>query len=368
MDYSRFTVEDLAADDYFLQWIRQNDPEAEKFWHLFISLHPETKPKIDQARALVLKLERLTGNCDVEDDKVEDVWKGIQDRINISEKPERVKWFHRPLYRIAASVAVAALFVSTAYFFQIKSVQKRVAFVESIQSSPEGFIEEVNTTDKLVRIYLADGSTIELAENSRVRYRKNYDGQKSRDIFLSGEAFFNVAKNARQPFIVHANEVVTKVLGTSFTVRAYGDDTDITVAVRSGRVSVFSPTKESATSNDVRAAVEGVILLANQQVVYQRDQKSFEKTLVETPAILSESVTSSNFLFENESMPEVFRVLENAYGIEIIFDEEVMKTCFITAPLGSEPLFEKLRIICRTIGATYDIIDARVVINSSGCH
>lgn len=366
MDYSRFRVEDFVADDYFLQWIRQNDPEAEKFWHLFVSLHPETKPKIDQARALVLKLEHATGNFEVADRQVENVWKGIQDRIDMSEKPERAKRFYHLFYRIAASVAVTVLFVSIGYHSQKESVQNGGVF-ESVQSSSEGFIEEVNTTDKLVRIYLADGSTIELAKNSRVRYRKNYDGQASRNIFLSGEAFFNVAKNARQPFIVHANEVVTKVLGTSFTVRAYGDDKNITVAVKSGTVSVFSPKKVSATSDDVRAAVEGVILLANQQVVYQRDQKSFEKTLVEAPAILSQSVNSSNFTFENASIPEVFRVLQNAYGIEIIFDEDVMKTCFITAPLGSEPLFEKLRIICRTIGATYEIIDTRVVINSSGC-
>ncbi|HYC85055.1 MAG TPA: DUF4974 domain-containing protein, partial [Chryseosolibacter sp.] len=134
----------------------------------------------------------------------------------------------------------------------------------------------------------------------------------------------------------------------------------------SGKVSVFSP-KNDPAPNNVQAEVNGVILLPNQQVVYQRELQSFEKTLVDEPVVLSNAITSNNFNFENAPIPDVFRTLEESYGIEIIFDEEVMKTCFITAPLGSESLFEKLRIICRTIGATYEVIESKIVINSAGC-
>ena len=156
------------------------------------------------------------------------------------------------------------------------------------------------------------------------------------------------------------------MLGTSFNVKAYDDEKNIIISVTSGKVSVFSPKKEK-TSNNAQAEINGVVLLPNQQVVYKRDLKSFDKTLVEEPVILSTVIAGDDFNFENIAIPDVFRTLEKSYGIEIIFDEEVMKTCFITAPLGSEPLFEKLKIICRTIGATYEVIDTKVVINSSGC-
>lgn len=367
MDYGKFSVEDFVADDYFLQWVIQQDREAEKFWNLFISLHPETKPKIDQARAFVLNLKQAGHNHDT-DHQVENIWEGIQHRIEQSERPAAGKRNYTHLiYRIAASLIVIALFATGIYLSDKKPIQSNTNFAESIQSATAGFVEEVNTTEKTVRIHLSDGSIVDLEKNSRLGYKDNYAGEASRHVFLTGEAFFEVAKNPRQLFFVHANEVVTKVLGTSFRVKAYGDEKNITVAVKSGKVSVFSHKKVNATSGDVHAKVDGVILFPNEQVVYQRDDESFDKTLVESPIVLSPPAVTGNFIFENTPIRDAFRVLEDAYGIEIIFDEEVMKACFITAPLGSEPLFEKLRIICRTIGANYEIIDTKVVINSSGC-
>ncbi len=62
----------------------------------------------------------------------------------------------------------------------------------------------------------------------------------NRDVYLSGEAFFEVTKNPDRPFRVFANEIVTKVLGTSFTVRSFENDTTIQVIVRTGKVTVYS--------------------------------------------------------------------------------------------------------------------------------
>jgi hypothetical protein len=368
MDYSKFSVEDFMTDDYFLQWVSQNDPEAEKFWNLFISLNPETKPKIDMARSLVLNLKR-TAHTHVSDSQIENIWAGVQNRIQSAERPvvkqSRSVYIR---YGIAASLILIALLIGAIKLSNKKQTVNDAGFTALIQSSTEDFFEEVNTSSKTIRIHLSDGSIVNLEKNSRLRYKKSYIGDESRNVFLTGEAFFEVAKNPGQPFFVHANEVVTKVLGTSFRITAYGDQKNITVAVKSGKVSVFSAKKPNTSSRtNQHTEVKGVVLLPNQQVVYQRDDESFDKTLVGSPVVLSPAVATNDFIFENAPIHEVFRVLESAYGIEIIFDEEVMNACFITAPLGAEPLFEKLRIICRTIGADYEIIDTKVVINSSGC-
>jgi hypothetical protein len=60
-------------------------------------------------------------------------------------------------------------------------------------------------------------------------------------------------------------------------------------------------------------------------------------------------------------------LLEDAYGVDIVFDEEVFKGCSLTVGLEDEDLFEKLKIICKTIGATYQVIDSQIVINGRGC-
>jgi hypothetical protein len=369
MDYSRYAVNDFLTDDYFLRWVNQNDPEAEKFWKLYVTLHPETKATIERAREIALKLKE-TDHMPVLDVQVDQLWSGIQQRIetpqvdlaSIAKTPKKFHW----QYGIAASLILGAIIFGTAYFSTKKEVLDPQVLALRVPMT-EDFVEEVNNTQSAIRIHLNDGSIVSLAKGSRLKYRTSYEGEESRHVFLTGEAFFDISKDPRKPFFVHANEVVTKVLGTSFNVKAYSNENNVTVAVRSGKVSVFSPKTSNAVKGDIQSEVEGVVLLPNQQVIYQRQEESFDKTLVETPVILSKEVERTDFTFENESIPQVFKVLQEAYGIEIIFDEEVMKGCFITAPLGSEPLFEKLKVICRTIGASYEIMDSKVVINSTGC-
>lgn len=367
MDYSKFAVEDFLNDDYFLRWVNENDPEAEKFWSLFITLHPETKSKIDQAREIALRLRESEATVSNEN-QIEELWTNIRDRIegpSVTQKTEGPgAWL---FYKIAASLFFGFLLVGALYYSYEGNQEVTKKEVKAYTPpSTNDFIEEINTTQNSIRIHLSDGSTVNLEKGSRLKYKTNYKHDASRHVFLTGEAFFEVAKDSKKPFFVHANEVITKVLGTSFSVKAHQNDNNVVVAVKSGKVSVFSP-KNSSTDDNIQSEVSGVILLPNQQVVYQRDEEVFDKTLVEEPVILSQEIKATDFSFENTPISEVFHIIQDAYGVEIIFDEEIMKQCFITAPLGSEPLFEKLRIICRTLGSTYEIIDSKVIINSNGC-
>lgn len=367
MDYSKFTVKDFLTDDYFLRWVNQNDPEAEKFWNLFLTLHPETKSKIDQAREFALRLKQAE-QTSFSENQVDEIWKSVQQRMEEPKIiPHKNKISHWLPYAVAASLIFAVFLIGSLYKFNENPGDSKKEFTVYSPPSTEDFIEEINTTQSTVRIHLNDGSVVNLAKDSRLKYRTSYEHEESRHVFLTGEAFFDVAKDSKRPFFVHANELITKVLGTSFRVKAYRNDSNVTVAVKSGKVSVFSPKNSSTTADDIQSEVSGVILLPNQQVVYQREEEIFDKTLVEEPVILSKKIHDADFTFENTPISAVFQVIQEAYGVEIIFDEDVMKGCFITAPLGSEPLFEKLKVICRTIGASYEIMDSKVVINSTGC-
>jgi ferric-dicitrate binding protein FerR (iron transport regulator) len=361
MDYTRYTVEDLASDGSFIQWAQGTNAEAVQFWEEFISQHPDMRMKISQARTLVLNLAKAEATFHSDQD-VEQLWQRIDTRLEDTTITRKKTGFSMVLASVAM-LCVLALAL-TWYLVREGNVDSPVAS-RSEQGSANDFVEEVNTSGNVLRIHMSDGSTVTLQNNSRLRFRKHYEGEENRVVYLTGEAFFDVAKNPAQPFFVHTNGVVTRVLGTSFWVSAPQEDGDVLVSVKTGKVSVYKVADGQADDVSQKNAV---ILLPNQQVVYQRDQEVFGKSLVPQPEVVMPSLEQEAiFNFEATPIKEVFGVLQNAYGIEIIFDEEVMRNCFITAPLGSEPLFDKLKVICRAIGARYEIIDAKVVITSTGC-
>ena len=187
----------------------------------------------------------------------------------------------------------------------------------------------------------------------------------TRDVYLLGEAFFTVTKNPSRPFRVFANEIVTKVLGTSFVVRSFKKDSTIKVAVKSGKVSVYSPSAIKETTIPNR--LSGIILTPNQELVYQKENQKFQKVLQEDPLMIVPEVADKSLLYEEASLNQVFDRLGKNYGINIVFDSELLKKCTITADLRTVPFYEKLDLICKAIGASYEEIDGQIVIQANGC-
>jgi transmembrane sensor len=358
MRYLTYDVHDYAADESFVRWVVDKDPEATRFWEVFIAEHPRTLDKIEAARALVLNLQRAQ-KAIADDDGVRRVW----DRIEAQTSPELKPWYStRTTMRIAAAIAVIAVVSAGAWFVIGRSNTNSNSLVNVIEEID--FVEKVNTTGHPEEIRLGDGSLVSLENNSRLRYKESFAGLPVREVYLKGEAFFEIARNVQQPFLVHTNEVVTKVLGTSFRIKAYDDDQDILVSVREGKVSVYAAEKVAGKTNK---PLNGVVLTPNQQVIYQRHDNSFSKTLVASPQVIVEEKKTYNFNFENASAKSVFDTLEEAYGVEIIYNDETINDCYLTAPMGNEPLYDKLKIICRTIDVTYELIDAKIVISGKGC-
>jgi len=92
------------------------------------------------------------------------------------------------------------------------------------------------------------------------------------------------------------------------------------------------------------------------------------KALIQRPAL--QDLGSAQFLsfeFDDAPLSSVLQLLEQAYGVDIVYDEELMASCKLTASLADEPLFEKIKLICLSIDAEYEIIDAQIVLSSKGC-
>jgi transmembrane sensor len=224
----------------------------------------------------------------------------------------------------------------------------------------------VNKSEAVQKIALLDGSEVTLQPSSELYVNDGY-GEKRREVRLKGEAFFKVRRNPEKPFVVYSNEVVTRVLGTSFIVRAYEGDGEITVAVKTGRVSV-SANKRDDSRPDENIQREEVILTPNQQMVYQRKQAKASKGLVEKPEIILPNSNLFTMQFENTEILKIFQVLEENYGIEIRCDRQILQNCKLTTSMSDEGLYERIAVICKAIGASYSIDeDAVITIQSTGC-
>jgi transmembrane sensor len=166
---------------------------------------------------------------------------------------------------------------------------------------------------------------------------------------------------------VYANELVTKVLGTSFSIRAYDNEPNVIVEVRSGKVSVFAqPTGTVAQASDSPRR-EGLVLSPNQQAVYSREDARLTKSLFENPSLLIPDEEQRSFEFVDAKMQDVFAALEKAYGVEIVYDEEIMSGCYLNASLTDESLQVKLSLICKAVNATYEIMDTHIIVYGKGC-
>lgn len=108
-----------------------------------------------------------------------------------------------------------------------------------------------------------------------------------------------------------------------------------------------------------------------QNDVFDRKPEHLIKTLVENPVIIQSSTNNTgsteDFIFNNTPVNRVFDILEKSYGVTIVYDREMLDGCTVTAPLGNETLYEKLDLVCKVIRASYEVVDAQVIVSSKGC-
>jgi transmembrane sensor len=220
----------------------------------------------------------------------------------------------------------------------------------------------VNTTNLTQVIVLPDCSKVALEPESKVKFSTGFNKTR-REVYLEGEAFFQVTHNANVPFFVHANEVTTKVLGTSFIIKAIKHDREITVVVKTGKVSVFASHKKEEESLPVKE----IILTPNQQITYDKEEKHISKTLVKKPQAIVPVEEVRRMRFEEAPVTEIFKALEKLYGVDIDFDEELFSNCRLTTVISKDDLYGRLDIICNVIGTSYTLHEDRIVIRSAGC-
>jgi transmembrane sensor len=256
-------------------------------------------------------------------------------------------------------IAASILLISGSWFLVNRIQNKESANIETIEK--RGVIEVKNTSNSPQRVPLEDGSVVILKQKSSISFPEHF-GEERRLVYLHGEAFFQVKRNPAKPFVVSTENLATQVLGTSFTVKSYDDARSIEVLVASGRVSVYEVAdKVSANSN-------GVILTRNQKIVFDKKSKKMELAIVENPAVTtSELVSTHGFSFLETPVKDAFSLLEKAYGIDIVIENDTVETCLFTGDLTDLSLFEQLDLICKSVNASYERRGTTLFVRGEGC-
>ena len=355
-NYLNYQIEDFVQDPYFRRWVLGKLPPEDRFWEIWQTTHPEREELIEKAKSMVIALHINQTN-----ENPEEIKNAIEAILAETADKKSLPFYARNKWAMAASVALMIGLAGYWYYSQKTKAPLAILETPAIESTIDQ--KEINIGKTAKTVTLSDGSRVILEGNSSLQIGQEF-GQNKREVYLNGEAFFQVTKNADKPFLVYSGKVVTKVLGTSFRIKAYEQDADVSIDVRTGKVTVFKQLNKTQT-DPLRS--EEIILTPNQQAVFVKKEDKFVKTLVEKPAVLNKENVKNRFEFSETPIIEVLNTLEELYGVKIIYDADRLKDCNLTGSLNDGSFYDKLTIVCETIQATYKVMDGQVVIDGRGC-
>ncbi|RRA97739.1 FecR family protein [Larkinella rosea] len=356
--YHLYNTEDFVWDDFFRKWVLSPTAESDAVWTNWLSEHPGKADTVQQARELVLALQvkQLPLSETELEASVRQIVGQVTDEPVLTSHENR---FWRYGWLVAASLVLLA-----GLSWWLWTTTNRTPINPPTVSAKPGpiLLERMNQSNKAMLVSLSDGSVVVLRPNSRIQFPPVFSTNK-REVHLSGEAFFEVAHNPTRPFYVFANEVVTKVLGTSFSVRAYQNERDVSVKVRTGRVAVYAQTSQPNRPTESNA----VVLKAHQQVAYWRNKARLAKASLIKPTKEDADAVFRRFQFEDTPLPAVLEKLSMAYGVEIMYDKNLLKDCPLTARFSDQSLYEMLQFICTALDGSYTVEEGIITMDLKGC-
>lgn len=277
--------------------------------------NPELKKQAADVQN-VSALFSLTLNEDAVPDK--------QYKSLLGKHNKRTVW--HTIKKISGYAAIVLMSVLSTFLYQ--------TFAGSKKDSLARYQEFSTPTGQRAKVRLADGTEVWLNANSTLRYPEQFDPEQ-RTVELRGEAFFEVERNPKIPFVVKTTKMNVKVTGTKFNVYAYDKDTCFVASLMEGSISVASPSNPTHFHH-----------LHPQQQIMMSDNSYRIGTFEDTDFLLwKEGV----FAFDDMRLEEIIQKLEVYYDISIITNNRKLKDIRYTGKLrqrdGVESILKKLQIV-----------------------
>lgn len=268
---------------------------------------------------------------------VEQLWKETSGKVfseakTVSLKPRQSR---RTWLSIAATISL--LLVAAFWFFQTKGTTPMV----------------VKALNEIENFNLPDGSKITLNQSSTLSYTF-LENDKKRKVDLKGDAFFEVARDEQNPFIINTEGIEVEVLGTSFYVDGREQEDAIVVIVQSGSVAVRYGSKETVLKN-------------NEKAIFRKNTQTLEK--VQNEDANYKSIQTNILTFENSKLEEVVFALNRHFNADISIENEVLKNCELTAVYENKSLDALLKIIEESIrGVEVKQLGNKITLNGLSCN
>lgn len=277
-------------------------------------------------------------------------WDKVYTRImNIAAEPATQKTGKRYRFRslgVAAGIMLVAGMVAFGFYW---AARKKNAAPETIVQKPQQKDEPGHQL-----INLPDGSIVLLNSNSKLDYPASFKG-KSREVFLTGEAWFDIKHNPQQPFLVHTGSITTKVLGTSFNIKAYPVEDKVSVTVTQGRVEVRN--KKHTLG----------ILKKDQQLTIDKFAQTHQQEDVNAEEVLAWK--KDDLIMDDISFEQAIKMIEEIYHVQVELQNPTLKNCRFTATfLNRASLEQVLNVLCDLNRAAWSVKSEGVyVISGEGC-
>lgn len=250
------------------------------------------------------------------------------------------------LISISTLLKIAAiLLIGIVLGVLVQPLLKNQEPVYYVAHAPKGSVSEV---------VLPDSTVIFLNADSKITYSLNGENG-NREVYLEGEAWFNVEKNDRQPFLVHTGFYNVLVTGTQFDIKAYPADNEVITTLEEGRVVI--------KNTDNFKLTEELVLKPGEQVVLNKTSRALNVKSVNTKWYTSWK--DNKLIFVNTSLKDLEILLERKYGVEIEIKNSDLLDLHFDGTIKNESIIEILEIIKKTLPINYQIAGQKIEITKS---
>jgi transmembrane sensor len=345
MNYSEFKTDDFVLDEAFMQWVVRGENDA--FWQAFSLEHPQQKEVMGKAKDFILAARQVPYPQPSTSTK-DRMWFNIEKVTNNGSSFKVIS--RRRAWRVAAAVVVLAMVGGIWAFFSKDNLLSN----PSVFGDKNALANEVKTEfQQRKQLTLPDGSVVTLNANTKIKVSDDWSDEKTREVWLDGEAFFEVVKKPNTgaaKFVVHTSQLNVEVLGTAFNVKARRGATE--VVLQSGQV-ILNKVKDT----DFK---EIVMIPGDRVRIADEAPKPVVSDKVETEKVTA--WTNGKIIFDNTPLLEVAKAIEDHFGYEVVLEDKQLVTKLYTGELLTDSPDVFFTILSKTLGIKINIEGKKMII------
>ena len=248
-------------------------------------------------------------------------------------------------YRIAAALLIPFM-ISTAMFLMDRQAELPADQMQKISKKPV-YSEIIAPMGSRIRMGLPDGTKVWLNHGSKLKYPQSF-GKKSRNVELTGEAYFEVEEDQKRPFVVNTRIMEVYATGTSFNVMAYKDDQDVAVSLDKGSVELY----KEYQNNKIRQKIYD--LKPEEHAIYHKEPNTME--IIEGKNDIYTAWKDGKMIFREEPLDHIVKRLERWYNVDIELKNPDLATHEFTATLTDETLRQVLDLFSKAAPLEYKFL------------